>query len=164
MKRTKHAASSGARESSRPMERECGLTPEERLKLQQLRQASFWHERFPSLTSEPARAADEELVLVPEQWELTHGVDLHNWQRQCVDAWFANGRRGIIKVVTGAGKTILALAIAERLQKQQPELRVVVVVPTIVLLDQWRDELTTRGNLPHTAIGLMVGGGMDGFR
>ena len=80
---------------------------------------------------------------------------------ECVERWFAAGRRGVIKVVTGAGKTILALAIAERLQQTLvPDLRVAIVVPTIVLLDQWREELLTRSNLPPSAIGL-VGGGED---
>jgi hypothetical protein len=39
-----------------------------------------------------------------------------------------------------------------------PALRVAIVVPTIVLLDQWREELLTRSNLPTSAIGLLGGG------
>ncbi len=64
-----------------------------------------------------------------------------------------------MKVVTGAGKTILALAIAERLQQTRvPLLLVAIVVPTVVLLDQWHEELLSRSNLPPSAIALMGGG------
>jgi superfamily II DNA or RNA helicase len=38
--------------------------------------------------------------------ELTMGIKLYDWQRASIDRWFEQ-RRGTIKVVTGAGKTIL---------------------------------------------------------
>jgi nucleoside-diphosphate-sugar epimerase len=58
-------------------------------------------------------------------WRLIPGIELMDWQRECVDAWFAHGFRGTVKVVTGAGKTILALAATEKLQNEYcPELRV----------------------------------------
>jgi len=89
---------------------------------------------------------------------------LHQWQEECVDAWFQGRKRGVLKVVTGAGKTILALAIAERLQRtERASLRVAIVVPTIVLLDQWLEELAAHGNLPPSAVGRMGGGHSDGF-
>ncbi|MBI3468557.1 MAG: DEAD/DEAH box helicase [Planctomycetes bacterium] len=89
---------------------------------------------------------------------------MHEWQEECIQAWFQAGKRGVLKVVTGAGKTVLALAIAERLQQtERSDLRVAVVVPTIVLLNQWQDELAAHGNLPASAIGLMGGGHNDGF-
>jgi superfamily II DNA or RNA helicase len=95
---------------------------------------------------------------------LTRGLELHQWQKACVDAWFDNGKRGVIKVVTGAGKTILALGIAEKLQQSdRPSLHVAIVVPTVVLLSQWHDELATRTNLPASAIGLMGAGHNDSF-
>jgi superfamily II DNA or RNA helicase len=91
-------------------------------------------------------------------------VVLHDWQTECVQSWFKSGKRGVIKVVTGAGKTILALAIAEKLQQTAaPNLRVAIVVPTVVLLAQWREELAARSNLPRASIGLMGGGHADRF-
>jgi superfamily II DNA or RNA helicase len=139
-----------------------GLTPGEELLLQQLRQAQFWAEKNGGAEGNEAAgdSADQRgAVAVPQSWELTRGLALHDWQEACVRAWLANGMRGVMKVVTGAGKTILALAIAERLQQtERHSLRVAVVVPTIVLLNQWRDELAAHGNLPASAIGLMGGG------
>lgn len=139
------------------------LTSSDQLQLQQLRQLQFWQEHAAEFHSgQRSNAADGNITILPERWELTRDIVLHEWQQRCIDAWFAAGARGVIKVVTGAGKTILALAIAERLQRtQQPHLRVAIVVPTLVLLDQWREELLSRSNLPETAIGL-VGGGNDG--
>src|SRR5205823_10645667 len=44
---------------------------------------------------------------------------------------------GVVSVVTGAGKTALALLAFDRVRSQVPEARLVVVVPTLALLDQW---------------------------
>jgi len=142
------------------------LTPLEELLLQQLQQVLFWAEKKKegSPHGTPDLAADlGNEVRLPECWDLTRGFVLHDWQEECVQKWFDNGRRGVIKVVTGAGKTILALAIAQRLQKTHPTLRLAIVVPTIVLLNQWLDELADHSNLPAQAIGLMGGGNQDGF-
>lgn len=99
---------------------------------------------------------------IPSQWRLAQGIDLYDWQKDCIERWFAGDCRGTVKVVTGAGKTILALALAERLQNERvPDLRMVVVVPTIVLMHQWYDELISRGNLPRSAIGRLGGGYKD---
>ncbi len=99
---------------------------------------------------------------IPKRWQLTRGVDLYDWQKDCVDRWFKEGHRGTIKVVTGGGKTLLALAAAERLQQtEQADLRLVIVVPTIVLMHQWYEELLENGNLPASAIGRLGGGHQD---
>jgi superfamily II DNA or RNA helicase len=103
-----------------------------------------------------------EEVSVPDRWMLTAGVErLYSWQEECIDRWFAAGRRGTVKVVTGAGKTVLALAIAQRLQNEiDSRLRLVIVVPTIVLLNQWSEELRGGTNLPAGAI-KRIGGTHD---
>ena len=65
----------------------------------------------------------------------------HGWQQQCATKWIKKGR-GTVKVVTGGGKTLLALMIMEVLQNTvDPNLRVVIVVPTIVLMHQWHDAI-----------------------
>jgi superfamily II DNA or RNA helicase len=139
------------------------LQPAEELRLQQLLQMQFWGRKYPEAEGlrETSEDSGNELPGLPNIWELTRGIDLHSWQKECVANWFEAGYRGVIKVVTGAGKTMLAIAIAERLQQAHVrDLRVAIVVPTIVLLDQWREELLTRSNLPPSAIGLL-GGGQD---
>ncbi len=112
-------------------------------------------------------AADEEDVdrpvmrpprtRVPKKWQLLpKGVRLHRWQKKCLPLWMEKGR-GTVKVATGGGKTFFALAAAQELQRKvEPDLRLVIVVPTIPLMIQWRSELRA-GNLPDSAIGLLGG-------
>jgi superfamily II DNA or RNA helicase len=144
------------------------LSPQEELQLQQLLQAKFWQEKTRAARHVDKKALDKEptsaITSIPDEWDLTKGIVLHDWQQRCVDAWFDNGKRGVIKVVTGAGKTILALAIAQRLQRSEVrQLRLAIVVPTTVLLEQWREEFATKSNLPPESIGLMGGGHSDVF-
>jgi superfamily II DNA or RNA helicase len=53
--------------------------------------------------------------------------------------------RGVVSVVTGAGKTVFAEMCMVTFQERFPNGRVIVLVPTLALLDQWflslRDEL-----------------------
>jgi superfamily II DNA or RNA helicase len=136
------------------------MQPADELHLQQLLQMQFWQRRSPdSGKLRPSIVTEPDPVDLPKEWELTRGITLHSWQQQCVEGWFAADKRGVIKVVTGAGKTMLALAIIEKLQRNSmPGLRVAIVVPTIVLLDQWREEFLARSNLPESAIGLLGAG------
>ena len=98
---------------------------------------------------------------VPQEWCLRGGLSLRDWQEECIRRWLARPEgNGTIKVVTGAGKTLLALAIVERLHNLgDKDLRVAIVVPTIVLMDQWRDALLRdENNLPEHCIGMLGGG------
>lgn len=63
--------------------------------------------------------------------------ELYQWQEGCLERWFSNNGRGMVQVVTGSGKTFLALTAAARLEKQQNRsLRVKIVVPTAALMRQ----------------------------
>jgi superfamily II DNA or RNA helicase len=102
-------------------------------------------------------------VDIPSQWKLTQGVEPHTWQQECAAKWVTK-KRGTVKVVTGGGKTLLALMIIELLQNTvDPELRVVIVVPTIVLMHQWYDAILQHGNLPAQAIARLGGGYSEEF-
>jgi superfamily II DNA or RNA helicase len=80
------------------------------------------------------------------------------WQREALDAWTQEGR-GVVSVVTGAGKTAFALLAYERLRVQAPELRLVVVVPTLALLDQWVVALTADLGLASSDVAAYSGEG-----
>ena len=97
----------------------------------------------------------------PEVWKLTNGVAPLAWQHECIANWRKKKGRGTVKVVTGAGKTLLALFIAELLQNtEDKDLRLAIVVPTIVLMHQWYEAILEHGNVPEEAIG-RLGGGYD---
>lgn len=69
----------------------------------------------------------------PERWEPP---ELRPYQRAALDAWERNGRRGLVVLPTGSGKTRLALAAIAG-----TGLRTLCLVPTRVLLEQWRGAL-----------------------
>lgn len=93
--------------------------------------------------------------------------ELYDWQREAADRWFdgADGdpRRGIARVVTGAGKTVMALAVIQRFLERTDDAVVTVVVPTRVLMRQWIEELTGTLNVPVDAVGWAGGGHKDEF-
>ncbi|WP_049987441.1 DEAD/DEAH box helicase [Halobellus rufus] len=95
-------------------------------------------------------AAFEDRVLADEELSLSHAYDLRSYQREAVEAWRANGDRGVVELPTGAGKTVLAVDAIARLG-----VPTLVVVPTIDLLEQWRRELETEFGVP---IGQFGGG------
>lgn len=145
------------------------LTPAERLRLLQLQTRDAMASRIVKasegaaeegleVSAEPVSDSAPQTSDVP--WRLLPAdVTLHRWQAECLDLWMTQGR-GTVKVATGAGKTLFALAVAERLHNEREnDLRVVIVVPTIPLMHQWHEDLR-RGNVPASALGLM-GGGQD---
>ncbi len=140
---------------------------EQRLTLHQLRLLEWMAKEERKRIVDEGEEDDESpnrSSVMPERWELTKGVRPYEWQRRCIDRWFENGGSGTVKVVTGGGKTFLALAIAERVQNtKDSELRLAIVVPTIVLMHQWYDALLEHGNLPQGAIGRLGDNHKDDF-
>jgi DNA phosphorothioation system restriction enzyme len=69
--------------------------------------------------------------------QLPIDLQLRDYQQQAINNWFKNHGRGTLKMATGSGKTITALAIASRLY-QQIELQVLIIVcPLQHLVEQW---------------------------
>lgn len=132
--------------------------------LQLMTRRAMWERRTRQVGADTRGAEPESAgrgahsaAALPERWRLVpQDVSLYDWQRECLPLWLGAGR-GTVKVATGGGKTLFALAAAQALQNErEPDLRLVVVVPTIPLMFQWRDEVR-QGNLPISAIGLMGG-------
>ncbi|QSV63857.1 MAG: DNA phosphorothioation system restriction enzyme [Dolichospermum sp. DL01] len=67
-------------------------------------------------------------------------LQLRGYQRQAVTSWFANHGRGTLKMATGSGKTITALAIACELYQQIGLQVLLVVCPYRHLVTQWGRE------------------------
>lgn len=81
---------------------------------------------------------------------LRSGVELRPYQGEALEAWLDAGRRGVIELPTGAGKTYIALKAMERLN-----VATLVVIPTLDLVDQWRSQLE---RLFKVEVGVMGGG------
>ncbi|UCC33388.1 MAG: DEAD/DEAH box helicase family protein, partial [Candidatus Bathyarchaeota archaeon] len=67
---------------------------------------------------------------------LTSETRLRDYQEAALKAWLAAGKRGVIVLPTGAGKTIVAMAAISHVNAPT-----IVVVPTIDLMEQWRANL-----------------------
>jgi len=84
------------------------------------------------------------------------------WQEECLDVWFENNCRGIINVVTGAGKTVFALGAIARLESMLADdsgriLKIKIVVPKIFLANQWSQVLKEDLGVSNTDIGIFSG-------
>ncbi|MEG3969838.1 DNA phosphorothioation system restriction enzyme [Microcoleus sp. T2B6] len=78
-------------------------------------------------------------------------LQLRQYQRVAVANWFANQGRGTLKMATGSGKTITALAIATELYNKI-NLRVLLVIcPYCHLVNQWARESEKFGLKPILA-------------
>ncbi|HUZ93533.1 MAG TPA: DEAD/DEAH box helicase [Edaphobacter sp.] len=64
---------------------------------------------------------------------------LYQWQERALAEWLICNRRGVIEAVTGGGKTRLALAAAAL--ELRAGGRVLVIVPTKDLVEQWVDQI-----------------------
>lgn len=64
------------------------------------------------------------------------GVGMRPYQRKALESWDKAGRRGVIVLPTGAGKTVIGMKAIELVNRPA-----IVVVPTLDLLQQWRERV-----------------------
>ncbi len=67
-------------------------------------------------------------------------MKLRKWQKNAFPIWWKN-KSGILKVVTGGGKTFFALYCIKKYLEAYPKKNILIVVPSIPLLDQWSIEI-----------------------
>ena len=72
-----------------------------------------------------------------QELELFKTVDRTERQKQCVKAWLSNKAKGTVVACTGFGKTRVALMSLRLLLKKYPKFKILVVVPTETLKNQW---------------------------
>ena len=81
----------------------------------------------------------EKVALLPS---MPESLQLHDYQKEAVNAWLRQNGRGIFAMATGTGKTITALATATQASlhaaKNNRPLLILVVVPLIDLVHQWK--------------------------
>ena len=96
-------------------------------------------------TKEPYRDRAGRFLMPPK---LETGFKLRDYQQEALKAWNRAENRGIVVLPTGSGKTVLAVKAIE-----DQQCSTLVVVPTIVLVDQWRSVLEQAFNVPIGALG-----------
>jgi superfamily II DNA or RNA helicase len=107
---------------------------------------------IPRLASKGVEFRDETDASPPIE-SLSSTVELRDYQMEALDSWKQVGRRGVVVLPTGAGKTVLALKAIEELGEAT-----LVVVPTLVLVEQWRERLEEAFGVD---VGVLGGGRRD---
>jgi superfamily II DNA or RNA helicase len=92
---------------------------------------------------------DDVLDLIPCP-KFQNNIILRDYQKEAKDAWIANGKRGILVLPTGSGKTIIGIKAISLLN-----ISTIVVAPTLDLVDQWRSKLR---DMLKVEIGILGGG------
>lgn len=132
----------------------CYLLPEAvRDQIVRLRPAHRPYSR-PEVTDDFALNDDEKNFIVPGT--IPPWLVLRDYQERAIDAWVKDGipaadpegRRGILAMATGSGKTLTALYLACRLAAKNKPFVLIVACPFLNLAEQWIRELRKFGLNP----------------
>ena len=99
-------------------------------------QALFYRDITEYLKNSGIQYEDHVLDLIPCP-DLSCDIKLRGYQKEGMDKWLRQ-KRGIIVMPTGSGKTVLAIKIIERVNSPT-----FIVVPTLDLVQQWKENLQT---------------------
>lgn len=99
---------------------------------------------------EPEKKIKSQSVLAapPPRFELQH--ELRDYQLNAVRFALAH-RHVIIELPTGTGKTETAIGIADRIMSSYPQSRILVIVPTQILVLQWVRKGFERSGMPASS-------------
>lgn len=78
-------------------------------------------------------------------------MKLRDWQENAFPLWWEK-KRGIIKVVTGGGKTVFAIHCLTKYLEENQSNSILIVVPSIALLDQWYEGLSQSFSFKEIAL------------
>jgi superfamily II DNA or RNA helicase len=87
----------------------------------------------------PYEVPREIALKIPDHLQYETGDFAH--QGAAAKAWVDHGRRGILEMATGSGKTIASMICAAKLQDEVGKILVVVSAPYRPLIEQWCDEI-----------------------
>lgn len=83
----------------------------------------------------------------------SEGLDPFDFQIEAIKAWEANGRRGMIVLPTGAGKSYMTRLLIAWIGMREARCPTLVIVPTRVLLYQWHAQLRRAFRNPIGIVG-----------
>lgn len=79
------------------------------------------------------------------------------WQSEAVGIW-AQKFHGVVRVVTGGGKTVFSYLCMEKFFAKYPDGRAIIVVPTLALLDQWFVDICDATDIDESDVACYWGG------
>ncbi len=113
-------------------------------------QALYYREILTYLRESGIDYIDNVLTLIPCP-ELRFSIDLRDYQKEALSRW-SKDKKGVIVLPTGAGKTLVALKAMEEVNSST-----LIVVPTLDLVDQWKEALKEFLTDSDTEIGEYTG-------
>ena len=116
--------------------------------------ADHYRPLMEALSAEGAAVEDQARAFTDLPLRFAGSHVPHPHQAEALAAWKAAGRRGVVVLPTGAGKTLVAQLALEATPRSA-----LIVVPTLDLLHQWYAGL--RAAFPGAAVGLLGGGSRD---
>ena len=99
-------------------------------------QALYYRDIMEYLEKSGISYEDSVLDLIPCP-DLSCKATLRDYQKKALEQWLLQ-KKGVVVMPTGSGKTVLALKIIEQVDSP-----VFIVVPTLDLVRQWKEELQT---------------------
>lgn len=75
-------------------------------------------------------------------------IILREYQEEAIESWEKANFNGIFEMATGTGKTITSLAGAKKIYDAEDNLLLIVVVPYIHLIEQWKKDMLMFGFMP----------------
>ncbi|GCC53212.1 hypothetical protein SanaruYs_34550 [Chryseotalea sanaruensis] len=98
------------------------------------------------LGNKKVRSAFEKVIIEIEEIirepRFPYPEGARDYQNEAYKKWVSNGQKGIFAMATGTGKTITSLncVLKEYKKSNDKHYRVLILVPTITLVDQWEKE------------------------
>lgn len=83
--------------------------------------------------------------------KLSLSLKPREWQREALAKW-SKSLKGTISVVTGGGKTLFALMCIKKFKNAYPNNQIIILVPTLTLVDQWYISLVDELNVPPSEV------------
>jgi superfamily II DNA or RNA helicase len=112
--------------------------------------------------SAPAELDYERLRRKHEHSRVRRPIRLFQYQLDAIQRWISAGRRGILAMATGTGKTYTALGCVKQLEQETRRgFLCVISVPQLHLVDQW---LSAIRNLPLQVTPIVVSGTNNTWR
>ncbi len=97
-------------------------------------QALYYREIVEFLEKSELSATKDGVEDLPTCPELKcRSLSMRAYQKRALDSWDRAGRRGVIVLPTGAGKTVIGMKAMELVNRPT-----IVIVPTLDLMEQWR--------------------------
>ncbi|MBF0620753.1 MAG: DEAD/DEAH box helicase family protein [Magnetococcales bacterium] len=93
---------------------------------------------------------DDARLFETQQFQTTNDFPPRPHQEKALQAWLKAGRRGVVVLPTGSGKTLVA-----RLAITHTQRNTIILVPTIDLLHQWYEQMCEAFGMD---VGLLGGG------